>query len=701
MSKFSFFFGVFVALCSHARVTESARTVAVQVSAHRQLGGLVLSEQQQKLRKASQAAEASLVCGMSEINEKIKEATDPNGVQEIPWGNIKTTAAAGLSDMNVNIQKVKADIEELKLKIAELTKAAQWKDMSTEDMYEMLAAACQIEEFNDGQGEPCKRARGFQCGYHDSFDEAYPGAEIPFQTSVDAFTAIAEKKFTGYNRLTVGKFRKHCAKMLASEEAEEGCDDLCTEFANVVSKLSQNEAGAVNLAERETLDGAINKKQRKEEELQAAIDAQNACIAQKNEIDELADQLGKLGVEFKIGQKLVGVHKRALKKEEMSLKRALVKLKAMQKALERAKILFAEADAHVQAKQDAVIKQQAMLDQLIIEHKAQIALIAELKQKVEDIEAATAAGKLLKEQLSVILLHTADYNSQAVHTPLRQLGVTPGRNIADEFDKAEDDSSPQMMQTVQAVGAFCSDKKVEILSAVQDQLGDTTHQMAFICTGVDWNNMIVEAQGVVKKDAQEIVDILVEEQDRVIADNDVPEESSRELREAHGEPAGLREAVAIYGGNKGTFMNTYVSGWAVEEKGGAVAVIGNMLMLYQELGKAIEATQKKKAQAEKAEKVLSQKVQEAVKEMQELQALLKDAIAKREIAENKMKEAQDLVEEAEEAKTILEKSVGKAKELAAQAQGAFTDVWNALMSGHANRQVALLELQEKLQEKGE
>lgn len=225
--------------------------------------------------------------------------------------------------------------------------------------------------------------------------------------------------------------------------------------------------------------------------------------------------------------------------------------------------------------------------------------------------------------------------------------------------------------------------------------------MAFICTGVDWNNMIVEAQGVVKKDAQEIVDILVEEQDRVIADNDVPEESSRELREAHGEPAGLREAVAIYGGNKGTFMNTYVSGWAVEEKGGAVAVIGNMLMLYQELGKAIEATQKKKAQAEKAEKVLSQKVQEAVKEMQELQALLKDAIAKREIAENKMKEAQDLVEEAEEAKTILEKSVGKAKELAAQAQGAFKDVWNALMSGHANRQVALLELQEKLQEKGE
>jgi len=343
-----------------------------------------------------------------------------------------------------------------------------------------------------------------------------------------------------------------------------------------------------------------------------------------------------------------------------------------------------------------------MLDQLEILHKAQIALIAELQQKVQDIEAATATGNLLKEQLSVTLSHTVAINDQAIHTPLRQLGVAPGRNIAEEFNKAEDDSSPQMMQTVQAVGAFCSNKKVEILSAVQDQLGDTTHQMAFICTGVDWNNMIVEAQGVVKKDAQEIVDILVEEQERVIADNDVPEESSRVLREAHGEPAGLREAVAIYGGEAGTFMNTYVkSGWAVEEKHGSVAVIGNMLMLYQELGKAFEATLEKKAQAEKAEKKLSQEVQEAMKEMEKLQAMLKDAIAKKEIAETNMKEAQDLVEEAEEAKTFLEKSVGKATELADKAKGAFKDVWNALMSGHANRQVALLELQEKLQEKGE
>jgi len=81
--------------------------------------------------------------------------------------------------------------------------------------------------------------------------------------------------------------------------------------------------------------------------------------------------------------------------------------------------------------------------------------------------------------------------------------------------------------------------------------------------------------------------------------------------------------------------------------------------------------------------------------------LLKDAIAKKEIAENKMKEAQDLVEVAEKAKTVLEKSVGKATELAAKAQGAFKAVWKALMSGHANRQVALLELQEKLQEKSE
>jgi len=327
--------------------------------------------------------------------------------------------------------------------------------------------------------------------------------------------------------------------------------------------------------------------------------------------------------------------------------------------------------------------------------------MAELQQKIQDIEAATAAGQLFKEQLSVILLRTVDLNSQAVHTPLRKLGVTPGRNIAQEFDKAEDDSAQEMMKTVRAVGEFCSDRKVETLSAVQTQLESTTHQLAFICTGVDWNKMIAEAQGVVKKDAQEIVDILVEEQKSVNADNHVPAQSSLTLREAHGEPNGLRHAVALYGGEDGTFANTYVQpGWAVEEKDGSVAVIGNMLMLYQELGKAFEVTSKNWAQAQKAALDLDLQVQAAMKDLAEHTQMLKLAIAKKVIAKSKMKEAKGLVVDAEKVKLALESTVLLAKKVRDKGKQAFQKVKNVFMSAFKKRNVALLELSQELQEKG-
>jgi len=70
------------------------------VSAHKQLGGVVLSKQEQQLRKASQVAEASLVCGKAEINAKTNEASDVNGVQEIRWQDIQKPASAGLVDIN-------------------------------------------------------------------------------------------------------------------------------------------------------------------------------------------------------------------------------------------------------------------------------------------------------------------------------------------------------------------------------------------------------------------------------------------------------------------------------------------------------------------------------------------------------------------------------------------------------------------------
>jgi len=703
MNKFLFSVGVLVALCLHAREAESARTVAKQVSA--QMGGVVLSAEQQRLRKASQEAEASMVCGKAEINAKINVAYDDvNSVQDIPWLDIKNTAAAGLSDMDKNIQTLTTELTELMEKEQELEKAAKWSEVSDSDMDEMLTAACQIDEFKQEKGAPsCDRARDFQCGWHESFDETYPEAEIPYETPVKAFRVSAQTKFeTGYKRLTVGRFRKHCATVFKSEEGDEMCDDLCTAFANTVSELSASEAGAINLSERETQDGIIIKIAAKKTELQDALQEKEACKSQKAGIDKLSTQLGKLGATVNAGKTAVGAYKRELKKQQMKLKRAQALFKAMQQKLAKAKTIFAAAAEKVAERSAAVEVQEKLLKKLEEAYNAQLVLMAELAKKVQEIEAATVAGQEFKEHLSIVLLNTVDLNSETYHTPLRKIGVTPGAKIAQEFDKADVDSAPAMKATVQAVGEFCKGK-VGALSAVQTQLGSTTHELAFICTGVDWGNMIKEAEGVVKKDAQEIVDILVGELENVNADNRIPKQAdlTRELREAHGEPKGLRQAVAIYGGGTSTFVNTYINpGWAVDEKEKSVQLIGNMLMLYQKLGEAFEATTEKWEQAKLGAIELEKQVQEAIGELKKLSEMLQAAIAEKDIAEKDMTSAQKLADQAEHARNALVVSVVDATKSKDKGDKAFKKAEEILMSEHRDRKVALLEILQELQEKG-
>jgi len=430
MSKFIIFLGLFVVSCLHVRETESARITAEKVSAHRQLGRVVLSEQQQQLRKASQAAEASLVCGSTEIKSEIRKAKDVNAVQDIPWDSIQKTAKAGLGDIEKHMQTLETEKKELEQKYQELLAANQWKEVPVSDIDEMLTAVCRIKDFAN-QAENCDRAAEFSCGYTDeSFYEADPMIDIPYDEPVAVFREIALKKIVKQTRLPVKTFRKRCADILKTTDGEEGCDDLCSEFASIVSELSNSEEGAINLAESDTMDSVHKKLDATKQALVNAAAEKSLCEEANTKIDEFGTQLLKLGLGVQVSQKAVGKFKRILNKEKRTLKKQIIELKKRLAELEKAKVIFAAAEQNVKERKEDVDRVEQALKALTKALEEQEKKIRILEEKIVDIEAATKTGMLFKDQLSLTLMAAVEVNTEAFHQPLAMVGVTPGKDIA-------------------------------------------------------------------------------------------------------------------------------------------------------------------------------------------------------------------------------------------------------------------------------
>jgi hypothetical protein len=666
---------------------------AKKLTSGQQQGARVLSAQQQQFRKLTKDAEASLVCGNPQIKEAINADSSVNGVQDIDWLSIKATAEAGLDTINKNIDTLAQDIAELDLRIAELEEAGKWGELPDEAMDEMLKAACQTEGFQNDQGD-CGRARQYACGYNDPVFMEPPFPEIPFEEPIAAFRAAAEKKMANHRRLSVPRFRQHCAKMLDAME----CEDLCYEFADIIGNLAQD-GSEVDLSSTDTLDEVIAQRNAKRQELEAAKAEQDACQRAQLELDAFASQLGKLSETYKGNKRQVGSYTRRLLTQRRSLARQIQILEQKRVELARAKTIFDAASAQVEARQKDVALMEQVLQDLAEALRVQMEVIARLEQKIRDIEAATETGRVFKVELSRTLSNTVEYNAEAVHRPMATFSITPTRDFAQVFDDAEVAAAPAMKSTVRAVEEYCGLERVtNALTSPLVGLKGASKPLNFICSGQDWGSMIVEAQSVAKSDAKQVVDILLGEQAKIVKDGRPPADVSIKMKKAQGEPDGARHTLAVYGDNTGTFVGGYLNpNWMVETTNtGEVASVGKILALYQKLGESYEQVTANFEEAKKGAEMLQKRIEAALQEMVKLRALLKAAIEAKEIAENKMEEAQELVNQAEAMKAQLEARVASTEERKAKSEEDFESAKDALMTEHKERSAALMQILQQI-----
>merc|ERR1719263_1162190 len=248
-----------------------------------------------------------------------------------------------------------------------------------------------------------------------------------------------------------------------------------------------------------------------------------------------------------------------------------------------------------------------------------------------------------------------------------------------------------MKTTVRAIADYCSTEQVTgALTSPLIKIEGQSKALNFICVGQDWNNMIAEAQSTVKGVAKQVVDLLVLEQEGVSSDIHVPVPASAKLREANGEPKGLRHAVAAFGGQGGSFFDGYLNpGWTVDVTDGTVGSVGKMLQLYQKLGEAAEQMQKKWDEAEAHRLVLEDRKAKALEELKRLQELLRQAIEAKKIAKENMDEAQRITDELQAQVDATTANLEKSRK--AQA-----DVEDSLLKEHRERAAALLQVLQEL-----
>lgn len=684
MSKISL---ALVALTLCANQIDAARMVAKQHS-----GLSALTEQQQKLRKASKNAEASMVCRHPEIKATINADSSVDGVTDINWDSVKATAAHGMKSIDKSIATLSADIKDIEQRIADLEAAGLWGELSTDDINTMLEAACvPLAEFS-GTTEGCSGAVALECGWMaprcmDDFE--FP----PFEDAVAKFAEQAQAKITGHAKLSVPVFKKQCAKVFSSGE----CSSLCDDFATKVRAQSNTASGEV-MGNKDTLDDLKAQHKTRVQELADAEAEKEACSQAETQLEAFRVQLGKLSGNYASSKSAVGRYNRGLRMRRMQLMRQIRILEEKKVLLERAKQIFAAASVQVEMRAADVAHMEAVIADLEDKLKKQMELIARIEAKIADIEAATETGRLFKIELSRVLSNAVDATVQAIHKPLELLKITPDKKIAQNFDKAEEEAAPAMKTTVRAVASFCAQADTsDALTNPLVKLEGASKELNFICVGQNWDNMIAEAQSSVKGAAKQVVDILLEEQAGVVSDNRIPVDSSMTLRMASGEPKGLRHAVAAYGGKGGTFVDGYVNpGWTVEEANGEVGTVGKMLMLYQKLGEAAELMNQQWEEANAGARALEAQIKDALAQLEKLQELLRAAIKAKEIAEENMNEAQAVVDENEVKKKQMENLVEQGEKSVAEGTEAMEAVKDALLKEHRERAAALLEVLQEM-----
>jgi hypothetical protein len=691
MSKISFLLSVCFTLSLCAHQAAAARMVAKRVSAHQHVKAAGLSEKQKQLRKASEQAEASMVCRKPDVKNTINADLSVDGVTDINWDTVMATANDGMKQIEGDIDASTTEIARLDKRIDELEAMGKWNDLGASDMNEMLYAACTSFQQEGQSTGDCSWAVEGNCGWEDpALMDAF--IEPPFDEPIQKFTEVAASKITGFNRLSVAAFRKQCSSVLSADM----CGDLCLEFTEVVRGL--HKADSAKTLGTEDLDELKAQRAAESQKLADFNAEKESCAQAHTQLEAFRAQLGKLSGNYKDAAKAVGRYKRTLRMQSMRLRRQIMILKQKKALLERAKQVFAAASQQVIERQADVDHMQAIVDDLIKQLEAQRILLEEIAQKIKEIDEATKTGRLIKSELSRIVSNAHDTQVQSIHKPLEGLKITLDRNIAQDFDTAEADAAPAMKTTVQAVAAYCSTEDVTTaLTSPLVKIEGQSKALNFICVGLDWNNMIAEAQKTVKDASKQVVDLLVAEQEGVKSDIHVPVPASQALREANGEPKGLRHAVATFGGQGGSFFDGYLNpGWTVDVTDGAVGTVGKMLQLYQKLGEAAEEMQQQWDVAKAHEAVLLQKKKEAVAELERLTEKLIQAIKARDIAKEMMDEAQKVVDENQALKDQMQDQVDKSTETLAEGEKAQEEVKDALLKEHTERAAALLQILQEL-----
>jgi len=452
------------------------------------------------------------------------------------------------------------------------------------------------------------------------------------------------------------------------QDEDSYCDELCSNFARDALELSAKYAGSYAGQATKDLEAQLEKVKA---DLRYNRDEEDECKRAYQSLAAFAAQLEQLNKDIDVKHKLRMEAQDNLDEAEEGLDDMSEALDAKSDILARAQedlglsnarvadltSLVAAEKAQEKAKNDAVNVAQAQL--------------TAAGKELANAEAASVSLDEIKGLVTQTMLKMVAHYEVAVVKPVQKLGLKLATDISEYFEGVMDEATSEkeaVYSTLNLMDKYCESTAVPHFKTVQSSLN-----LMPLCPKGNAQEVGSQIDMMVKKRANEVREALESVRsalDVYRGQEGMSKEESDRLTSL-GELEGLREVATVYA--ESSYFSKYLQHWKLD------ADPPRFLDLVAALKKALERLTQQEAKLKQALKDAENAAAEQLEKRKKTILVLKEAVAKNEIAKGKEAAAQAELDSQEKDIAAAESDIERLRAALAAAQKAYMDMKDTLM----------------------
>lgn len=613
-----------------------------------------------------QLFDGNAICGGTTIGELLTTDVDLGTIRTLPWGKIMKIASNYIEAQTWEVQRLTELVKKLEEQIETKKQEEKPEDLTQDQMNQLITKAVAHKE-------------GFislDLALESNCGAVRYGDRQRFRRSntrkvKTLFNAAAESIFSGGEiRTNGGVFRTYCDTVLPGDsrdslEDTSYCDELCQDFADSVSKLSDKYVGSkagLSSDELRVKHGeALAKLNHAKKELTECKEAEVTLSGFHFQLEDMGFVIKRLSDDFQIARENVMDAEDDLDDLDRDLAQ-------QDKAFTTMCSMFDQSEGKVQELKEKLADAQQKDKEATDKLKECANTLGEAKRALTRAVTASTMIEKVKSSVSNVMFQMVLYFEAAVRVPMGKLGLTVETDIDSFFaaDSTQTQKAKDARESIGTVKSYCTETAEPTFDSFDEirmkplcQMGE----LASITQEVD--DAVTTRVAAMKQNLKDVQTLL-----KLGTREDLKEESIN-ARVEQGEPRGLVDTLGVFG--LIPFYKNYLLKWKLGNE--FQQLIAQMVTLVDELEQAREKAKNDLADA--AAKATAANLNHRM-----INGLLNDAIEQNLIDANKKNEAQVLLAQATEANNEASERLAELQRIADAIEKELIAAKKALVETH-------------------